>query len=135
MLPRRGDRKDRLRAATRSGRSVTPAPVFVHAWYAKSRFRNIRSLTRNMPLIIRITDEDVERFSLASLDFNPLHCSDDYARKTSFGQRVAHGMLGFLASLRGLTVPVSTAPSRITIDCKSALLLNVDYELRVLSES
>ena len=88
-----------------------------------------------MPFIIRLGNEDVERFSLASLDANPLHCSDDYARKTSFGQRVAHGMLGFLASLRGLTVPDSATPSRITIDFKAAMLPDVAYELRVVSES
>ena len=85
--------------------------------------------------MIRFTDEDVERFSVASLDFNPLHWSEDYARKTPFGQRVVHGMLGFMACLRGLTVPSRATPSRITVDFKSPLLLGVDYELRVLSES
>jgi NAD(P)-dependent dehydrogenase (short-subunit alcohol dehydrogenase family) len=85
--------------------------------------------------MIRFTDEDLERFSAASLDFNPLHWSEDYARKTPFGRRVVHGMLGALACLRGLTVPLGATPSRITIDFKSPLLLDVDYELRVLSES
>jgi NAD(P)-dependent dehydrogenase (short-subunit alcohol dehydrogenase family) len=84
---------------------------------------------------IRFTADDLERFSAASLDRNPLHWSEDYARKTPFGQRVVHGMLGFTACLRGLTLPPGTTPSRVSLDFKSALLLGVDYQLRVVSES
>ena len=45
----------------------------------------------------RITVEDVDRFAQLSGDMNPLHTDEDYASKTTFGQRVVHGM--FLASL------------------------------------
>jgi len=40
-----------------------------------------------------ITEADVLAFADASGDFNPLHVDDEYARRSAFGQRVAHGIL------------------------------------------
>lgn len=40
-----------------------------------------------------ITEADVVAFAGLSGDFNPLHTDAEFARKTPFGQRVAHGML------------------------------------------
>ncbi len=40
-----------------------------------------------------ITDQDIRKFADASGDLNPLHLDDDYARKTIFGERIAHGIL------------------------------------------
>jgi acyl dehydratase len=40
-----------------------------------------------------ITEADIVAFAGLSGDFNPLHTNDEYARKTAFRGRVAHGLL------------------------------------------
>ncbi|MFC5971362.1 MaoC family dehydratase [Halomarina salina] len=40
-----------------------------------------------------ITERDVERFAAASGDTNPLHLDEEYAEKTRFKGRIAHGTL------------------------------------------
>lgn len=40
-----------------------------------------------------ITVADVLLFSAVSGDCNPMHVSDEFARKSQFGQRIAHGAL------------------------------------------
>lgn len=41
-----------------------------------------------------ITEADVDAFARVTLDTNPLHLDEEYARQTRFGGRIAHGMLG-----------------------------------------
>jgi acyl dehydratase len=48
-----------------------------------------------------ITDADLVAFAGLTGDYSELHTSDVYARKSQFGRRVAHGMLG-LAYAHGL---------------------------------
>jgi acyl dehydratase len=61
----------------------------------------------------RITDEDVRAFAEASGDTNRLHLDDEFAEKTRFGGRIAHGTLvsglisAALARLPGLTIYLS----------------------------
>ncbi|WP_112321227.1 MaoC family dehydratase [Oceanibium sediminis] len=40
-----------------------------------------------------ITDADIAAFASLSMDHNPVHLDEDYARETIFGGRIAHGML------------------------------------------
>lgn len=40
-----------------------------------------------------VTQEQVSLYAEASGDFNPIHLDEEFARKTSLGGRVAHGML------------------------------------------
>lgn len=60
-----------------------------------------------------ITEADIKRFAEISGDFNPVHMSDDFAKRTPFGDRIAHGMLaaGFIsaavAKLPGLVIYIS----------------------------
>lgn len=48
-----------------------------------------------------VTDADVVNFAGLSGDFNPLHTDEEYAKKTIFKKRIAHGLLG-LAITSGL---------------------------------
>jgi acyl dehydratase len=41
-----------------------------------------------------ITEADVVAFAGLSGDFNPLHVDEEFAKKTMFGTRIAHGLLG-----------------------------------------
>ena len=47
-----------------------------------------------------VTAEQVDAFARFSLDTNPLHMSDDFAREGGFSGRVAHGMLTLSAISR-----------------------------------
>jgi 3-hydroxybutyryl-CoA dehydratase len=40
-----------------------------------------------------ITDEDIQAFADVTGDHNPIHLDDEFAGKTRFGGRIAHGML------------------------------------------
>ncbi len=42
----------------------------------------------------QISNDDVFAFAEVSGDKNPLHLDDEYASKTMFGERIAHGMIG-----------------------------------------
>jgi 3-hydroxybutyryl-CoA dehydratase len=60
-----------------------------------------------------VTEADVMRFAELTGDFNPVHVSEDFARKTLFGGRIAHGMLiaglisAAVAKLPGLVIYLS----------------------------
>ncbi len=41
-----------------------------------------------------ITHEDIVDFARITLDANPLHLDEEYAKRTHFGGTIAHGMLG-----------------------------------------
>lgn len=54
-----------------------------------------------------ITEEDLSHFIGITGDTNPLHVDDSFARKTFFGQRIAHGMLSasLFSTLVGMHIP------------------------------
>lgn len=52
-------------------------------------------------VIYTITEDDLRKFAEISGDWNPLHFDDEYASKTMFKQRVAHGMIS-LAKFSGI---------------------------------
>ena len=41
----------------------------------------------------QITDAVVRAFAELSGDYNPIHLDDEFAAKTQFGKRIAHGMI------------------------------------------
>ncbi len=57
--------------------------------------------------IVEITQDHVETFGTITNDINPVHFDDDYASKTMFQKRIAHGMyIGSLFSkVFGLDLP------------------------------
>ena len=50
-----------------------------------------------------VTDEIIRKFADVSGDYNPIHLDDEFAAKTRFGKRIAHGMLSgaFISAVLG----------------------------------
>jgi 3-hydroxybutyryl-CoA dehydratase len=51
--------------------------------------------------------EDVEAFARLTGDTNPIHLDDEYAGRSRFGRRIAHGALvaGYISAVLGTTLP------------------------------
>ena len=54
-----------------------------------------------------ITEEDIELFAKVSGDYNPIQLDEEYAKKTPFGQRIAHGALtaSYISGILGNDLP------------------------------
>jgi len=54
-----------------------------------------------------VTEADVTTFAGLIGDFNPIHVDAEYARKSRFGQRVAHGIFtgGLISAVLGNKLP------------------------------
>jgi 3-hydroxybutyryl-CoA dehydratase len=54
-----------------------------------------------------VTDDDLQKFGDVSLDHNPVHFDEAYAKGTMFGGRIAHGMLtaSLFSGLLGMRLP------------------------------
>src|ERR1700742_2826379 len=54
-----------------------------------------------------VTERDVQLFGEATGDMNPVHFDEEFARRTVFRGRVAHGALsiGFISALLGTKLP------------------------------
>jgi len=54
-----------------------------------------------------VTEADVTTFAGLIGDFNPLHVDAEYARKSRFGRRIAHGMFagGLISAVLGNRLP------------------------------
>ena len=55
-----------------------------------------------------IKDIDIKKFAAVSNDYNPVHLDDDYALKSRFKKRIAHGLISgsFFSALFGTKIPV-----------------------------
>lgn len=45
-----------------------------------------------------VTEADVAAFAALSGDYNPIHTDEEYARRSAYGRRIAHGALVFSIS-------------------------------------
>lgn len=54
-----------------------------------------------------VSETDVYLFAGITGDFNPAHVDEEYAKKTYFGTRIAHGLLpaGFISAVMGTRLP------------------------------
>jgi 3-hydroxybutyryl-CoA dehydratase len=68
---------------------------------------------------VRVTEATINEFARLTGDYSPIHMEEEFARTTSFGHRICHGMLlgSFFSRLIGMHLPG-----------KNALLLS--YSLR-----
>lgn len=69
--------------------------------------------TRLPSLAVRFTRERLVRYAGASMDFNPIHFSEHFARGVGLPGVIAHGMLTMGTALRVVTNWVQD-PSRVT---------------------
>lgn len=55
----------------------------------------------------RITEDDVDTFARVTGDYNPMHVDEEFAEKTQFHKRIAHGMLsaGMISACLGNKMP------------------------------
>ncbi|WP_047153605.1 MaoC family dehydratase [Aneurinibacillus tyrosinisolvens] len=58
-------------------------------------------------IVKTITDEDIVTFAKLTGDVNPIHLDDEFAQKTFFKGRIAHGMLtaSFISTILGTQLP------------------------------
>ena len=53
------------------------------------------------------SEADVTAFAGVSMDVNPIHMSEGYAKNTRFGRRIVHGILtsGLISAVLGIQLP------------------------------
>ena len=71
-----------------------------------TRFQDL-SVGQKACLTKTVTQKDIDHFIAITGDENPLHVDSTFARKTFFGQRIAHGMLSaaLFSTLVGMHIP------------------------------
>jgi 3-hydroxybutyryl-CoA dehydratase len=54
-----------------------------------------------------VTDADIQKLAEVTLDYNPVHLDESFARRTRFGGRIAHGVLaiGLISAVLGTQLP------------------------------
>ena len=76
---------------------------------------------------------DIYQFAGISGDFNPVHLNEEYARKTRFERRVAHGVLSMslAGSVLGMVLPgVGTVLVEISTQFKRPVFIGIPSQLR-----
>jgi len=68
---------------------------------------NVPAVGASASLDKTIVESDLTDFARLSLDTNPVHLDEDYARTTRFGGRIAHGMLAasLVSAVLGTRLP------------------------------
>jgi NAD(P)-dependent dehydrogenase (short-subunit alcohol dehydrogenase family) len=82
---------------------------------------------------IRFSEHDLEIFSAASGDVNPLHLSPGYASRTVYGQRVVFGALGAAACLGHVAIPAGFRVVHMAAGFHRPMFLDVDYQVQLAS--
>jgi 3-hydroxybutyryl-CoA dehydratase len=65
------------------------------------------SVGQSAELVREVGEADIVAFAEVTGDTNPVHLDADYAATTSFGERIAHGMLsaGYISAVLGTQLP------------------------------
>ncbi len=81
-----------------TGKTISDLAVGAHAEFSKT-----------------VSETDVYLYAGVSGDFNPAHLNEEYAKKTFFKTRIAHGMLsaGFISTVIGMKLP---GPGTVYLD-------------------
>jgi NAD(P)-dependent dehydrogenase (short-subunit alcohol dehydrogenase family)/acyl dehydratase len=78
---------------------------------------------------ITFTQQDLAEFSEASGDRNPLHLSEEYARKTPYGQPVVFGCLGAMACLGLIRLPARLCATSLEAEFLRPMFAGVNYRV------
>jgi NAD(P)-dependent dehydrogenase (short-subunit alcohol dehydrogenase family) len=84
---------------------------------------------------ICFTTQDLELFSAASHDRNPLHISEQYAHTTPYGEPVVFGILGALAALGHLPDRQSMVLASVSLEFRNPMAVAVNYRIEVAEVS
>ena len=62
----------------------------------------------------QVSDQDIIGFANVSGDTSPVHLEDDFARRTRFKERIAHGLLSasFISAVLGSRARAAGCPGR-----------------------
>ncbi len=65
------------------------------------------SVGQSADLVRTVGEADIIAFAAVTGDNNPVHLDAEFAATTSFGERIAHGMLsaGYISAVIGTTLP------------------------------
>ncbi|MHA1960625.1 MAG: MaoC family dehydratase [Candidatus Thorarchaeota archaeon] len=71
-----------------------------------TKYSDIR-MGQKAEIVHTVTKEDIQVFGDLSGDYNPLHFDEEWAKKTMFGGRIAHGILtaSFISTAIGMRLP------------------------------
>lgn len=83
---------------------------------------------------MHLTEDDVELFRRFSGDANPMHVSETFARRTPFGEPIAHGMLGCLAALNESGQSFAGV-RELEAQFRRPILLGTQYDVKDMSSS
>jgi 3-hydroxybutyryl-CoA dehydratase len=74
--------------------------------YAERRYADI-AVGDKASVAKTVTDGDLRKFADVTGDFNPVHVDEEFARKSLFKERIAHGMLGagLISAVLGTKLP------------------------------
>jgi acyl dehydratase len=67
-----------------------------------------------------ITEDDILLFALVSGDHNPIHLDHDYAERSLFGKRIAHGFLTDCTNQHGTLVLSGEATVKYSKELEAA---------------
>jgi 3-hydroxybutyryl-CoA dehydratase len=75
--------------------------------HIQGKFLEELSVGQSAELIRTVGEADIQAFAEVTGDNNPVHLDAAYAAGTSFGERIAHGMLsaGYISAVLGTTLP------------------------------
>lgn len=73
----------------------------------QGKFLEDLSVGQTAEQVRTVGEADIVAFAEVTGDTNPVHLDADYAATTSFGQRIAHGMLsaGYISAVLGTELP------------------------------
>ncbi|MHA1566368.1 MAG: MaoC family dehydratase [Alphaproteobacteria bacterium] len=81
---------------------LEPVDDDLHGYYLEDL-----SVGMTAALTNTVQESDIMLFAKVTGDSNPIHLDEDYASKTMFGGRIAHGMLtaGYISAVLGTKLP------------------------------
>ncbi|AMA73789.1 MULTISPECIES: MaoC family dehydratase [Aneurinibacillus] len=82
-----------------------------------------------------ITNEDIVAFAELTGDVNPIHLDEEFAKKTFFKERIAHGMLtaSFISTILGTQLP-GTNTIYLSQNVKFKAPVKIGDTVRVIAE-